>query len=163
MNKNRNNNRNFKETLSKIAYFVIGLLDIIFEALSAFFKEIVRYVVKEHPVQTILTLIVCLAITIGISFASTRNYLELKNEVNNDEMIIVSTPSLVDKPVYQKVETYYTLGAGDTLYGLACKYSRKGELPSEWMSNVMEMNNISNENRIMRDQEIKIYYWEQLN
>ncbi len=168
--KNNKKQSKFDKKIGEIAYFIIGILDIIFETFIDFAKILGEFVFKEHPVITFCTLIACLMVTITVSFASNivreNKYNDLKNESQKREYeleyTIKSLTSTASKkePGWTKMKKTYTISSGDTLLGLAYKYSGSYETPYEWMENVMKMNNIDNQDRIQIGDVIEIYYYE---
>lgn len=168
--KRKNKKSKISKKIGEIAYFLIGILDIIFEIIIDFGRIIGEFIFKEHPVVSFCTLIVCLMITVTVSFASNitqiNKYNDLKTESQKREFELENTikeltGSKNDKePGWTKMTKTYTISSGDTLLGLAFKYSGSCETPNEWMDNVMKMNNIDNKDRIRIGDVIEIYYYE---
>lgn len=166
----KNQNNNFDKKMSEIAYFIIGVLDIVFEVGTEFLKAIGEFIFKKYPKLSFFSIVGCLVLVTTVSFASnitqSNKYNELKSESERREEELTdalkSTNIKKEEPGWTKIYSSYKLSSGDTLLGLAYTYTNGQESPSEWMRNVMEMNDISNENLIQSGQVIEIYTYEYL-
>lgn len=133
------------------------LLELMAEIIWPLIKSEARFIFKEHPIVTILTIILCVFITTSIGLASDKRNENVKERVQEMAVLDINPVSPV---TYKRVEMDHTIQNGETLLGLACKYSKSGESPNEWISNVKQMNSIKNENWIKTGTKIKIYTWE---